>query len=880
MEAQSETKAEVAAQEVTNGNGEINGKEESEIEKVASVPVEESIEAMKSNLAEEITAIEADSEKSKILQKEETEASSVPTSVISSAPKEAENKAEAASDESTVGILDSETHKEPSCTVADLIEEEEEETESVEKKEEGMDEDKVENKEDDSKEKDEESEEVKAVGIGGDSKKEETKAEEKRSQPAENKSAAELAYEWDDEGVEEEKPKTPKKETPKKSGKSAAVLKAEAEVTPGRKSSRTPKLTQKMLESQSQKNLKDPEPEESEEDEGDEEGEESVDAIAKELEKSDSTDAKRSPKGAKGSPKKGKKPAMEGEKSKEEWVDLIFGANGEKVTEGGKKKGEDKDVKNGAKAVKDDDADGEDFVPENDTPKTKRGGRPKKKGLDETCEGVGKLGSNMYFYDGGPYMDSDEEDDRIKDKKADSEPARKSSRANKGQNKRLERADEVVAIPQVKEAPKPNLNPSWLKNHDTKKDSPAKKATSTPTPAAKSTPAAKKGPAKDKKDEEVAEDTKEDALEEEQEPMDTSTAAAPESEEEEPAATEKKESEPEKKAMSADPEPPKDEDLPEFDPNKFEPGYVPKTVKKGEDEYAIIVSGVKDTGLCGGYWGNIEGKRRRSKPPETLQLGKNERRGSVGSVSSDKGKESPAPAKKGASTSTPATATPRAGKKQVTKPEVKAEEEVKTPTGRGRKRKTEADVATPGVSDKKAKKEAEDEAGDSKDSSLTSRQQSAVAQALAAGVPGGQQRSVSCVADTNTQREVVVECFAPYDDHRWVNIGKERDGMAPDAVQYARALRPPYHLLSFLRIKGHSTKGMSCTDKNTMVFVVLEGEITVILHTTQFNAKKGDSFYIPPKNYYNLINQKAREAELSLIQFQYDGPLPTVQPST
>ena len=27
-------------------------------------------------------------------------------------------------------------------------------------------------------------------------------------------------------------------------------------------------------------------------------------------------------------------------------------------------------------------------------------------------------------------------------------------------------------------------------------------------------------------------------------------------------------------------------------------------------------------------------------------------------------------------------------------------------------------------------------------------------------------RSVSCVADTNTQREVVVECFAPYDDHR------------------------------------------------------------------------------------------------------------------
>merc|ERR1719394_612357 len=180
-------------------------------------------------------------------------------------------------------------------------------------------------------------------------------------------------------------------------------------------------------------------------------------------------------------------------------------------------------------------------------------------------------------------------------------------------------------------------------------------------------------------------------------------------------------------------------------------------------------------------------------------------------------------------------------------------EEPETKVGRGRKRKTE---------------------------DAPVNQQNAVSAALAAGVPAGQQRSVSCVADTSTQREVVVECFAPYDDHRWVNIGKERDQMAPDAVQYARALRPPYHLLSFLRIKGHSTKGMSCTDKNTMVFVVLEGEITVILHTTQFNAKKGDSFYIPPKNYYNLINQKAREAELSLIQFQYDGPLPTVQPSS
>lgn len=39
-----------------------------------------------------------------------------------------------------------------------------------------------------------------------------------------------------------------------------------------------------------------------------------------------------------------------------------------------------------------------------------------------------------------------------------------------------------------------------------------------------------------------------------------------------------------------------DADLPEFDPEKFTPGYVPKTVKKGDDEYMIVVQGVPDTG--------------------------------------------------------------------------------------------------------------------------------------------------------------------------------------------------------------------------------------------------------------------------------------------
>merc|ERR1712029_642101 len=133
---------------------------------------------------------------------------------------------------------------------------------------------------------------------------------------------------------------------------------------------------------------------------------------------------------------------------------------------------------------------GEQLDVPDDTPKAKKGGRPKKKGLDEIQDGVAKLGNNMYFYTGpqgneSPPLDSDEEDLPIK--KADSEPARKSSRANKGRNTRLERGDEVVDIPQVKEAPKPNLNPSWLKNHDSK-NSPAKKG-STPVvkPVVKST---------------------------------------------------------------------------------------------------------------------------------------------------------------------------------------------------------------------------------------------------------------------------------------------------------------------------------------------------------------------------------------------------------
>jgi len=64
-----------------------------------------------------------------------------------------------------------------------------------------------------------------------------------------------------------------------------------------------------------------------------------------------------------------------------------------------------------------------------------------------------------------------------------------------------------------------------------------------------------------------------------------------------------------------------------------------------------------------------------------------------------------------------------------------------------------------------------------------------------------------------------------------------------------------------------------------MVYMCLEGEVTVIVNTTKFSAKKGDSFYVLPKNKYNLVNEKALNAELSLVQYQYDGPPSQMRPN-
>lgn len=275
-------------------------------------------------------------------------------------------------------------------------------------------------------------------------------------------------------------------------------------------------------------------------------------------------------------------------------------------------------------------------------------------------------------------------------------------------------------------------------------------------------------------------------------------------------------------------------------------------VKKGDEEYHVVMTGIKDTGLTGKYWSDMSNLTPRRKctmtPPPPAS-----------------------PSTSEAKKSTP----PKKGQKAKGKDAEQATSPTPPSSGRGRKRKADDEASSSNAKQAKGQEELNEaeEEGQVEDSAAPTSNGTTPA--------GPAQRNISCLSDqaavgANAPREVVVECFAPYDDHRWVNIGKEKNGMAPDAVQYARALRPPYQLLSFLRIKGNCAKGMGCSNKNTMVFVVLEGEITVVIHTTQFTAKKGDSFYIPPKNYYNLINNKARDAELTLLQYQYSGPLPSV----
>ncbi|CAB4057426.1 unnamed protein product [Lepeophtheirus salmonis] len=229
---------------------------------------------------------------------------------------------------------------------------------------------------------------------------------------------------------------------------------------------------------------------------------------------------------------------------------------------------------------------------------------------------------------------------------------------------------------------------------------------------------------------------------------------------------------------------PDDADLPEFDPDKFRPGYTPSIVKKGDAEYVVVVTGVKDTGLCGNigviliiYLPGGEQKissRKGFAAHEEIKRNKNQDL----SIASKR--------------------------KLFLKSEVKKNIDNEFPSVK--KSKVEASL----------KQNKHDTSEDTLHHLKNDKSPSESLLKSRSLVPSVSQTSYDSHTEDDSQRS------------------KERDNMTPDSVQYARALRPPYHLLSFLRIKGNSTKGMSCTDKNTMVFVVLEGEISVVLHTTQF----------------------------------------------
>ena len=117
-------------------------------------------------------------------------------------------------------------------------------------------------------------------------------------------------------------------------------------------------------------------------------------------------------------------------------------------------------------------------------------------------------------------------------------------------------------------------------------------------------------------------------------------------------------------------------------------------------------------------------------------------------------------------------------------------------------------------------------------------------------------------------RQVDVQCVAPYRDNSWQNIGREAEGVAPASVQYCQVLRPPAHLASFVKLQGQSTKGITDTDTNTLVFVVTQGEVTVMINSTQFVASQGDTFYVPAHNAYNLLNMGQNIAELFVVQYR------------
>ena len=108
-----------------------------------------------------------------------------------------------------------------------------------------------------------------------------------------------------------------------------------------------------------------------------------------------------------------------------------------------------------------------------------------------------------------------------------------------------------------------------------------------------------------------------------------------------------------------------------------------------------------------------------------------------------------------------------------------------------------------------------------------------------------------------------------HNDLDWSNIGRDSDGMLGDAVQQSLALRPPHHITSYIRLEPNSNKGISNTGLCTLVFLVLEGEVNVVIDSTFLTVRKGDNFYVPAETTYSLMNLSEERVELYLVQYKY-----------
>ena len=112
-------------------------------------------------------------------------------------------------------------------------------------------------------------------------------------------------------------------------------------------------------------------------------------------------------------------------------------------------------------------------------------------------------------------------------------------------------------------------------------------------------------------------------------------------------------------------------------------------------------------------------------------------------------------------------------------------------------------------------------------------------------------------------------CVSLQTDRDWINIGRDSDGVAEDAVQQSPALRPPHHLTSYIRLAPTSTKGISNTALSTLIFLLLEGELKVVINESILTVSKGDNFYVPPETTYTLTNFSEETVELYLVQYKY-----------